>query len=246
MVTYMRILIVRHGDPDYEKDSLTERGWREAEFLAKRLSKLTVKEFYVSPLGRAKDTAAATLRAMGREAVELPWLQEFFRAKIRRPDVSGLKIVWDWLPQDWTKEEKYYDRNAWRDTDIMRESTVSDEYRWVAEGLDEVLKKHGYVREGGYYRVEKCNTDTIVFVCHFGVECVMLSHMLGVSPMVLWHGFCAAPTSVTTIYTEERREGIASMRVNAFGDTSHLYIEGEEPSFSARFCETFESELRHD
>lgn len=242
----MKILIVRHGDPNYDEDTLTERGWSEAELLAKRLSKLTVKEFYVSPLGRAKDTAAATLKAMGREAVELSWMQEFFRAKIRRPDVEGRQIVWDWLPQDWTKEEKYYDRYAWQDTDIMKDSTVSAEYKWVAEGLDEVLKKHGYVREGGYYSVEKRNTDTIVFICHFGVQCVMLSHMLGVSPMVLWHGFCAAPTSVTTIYTEERREGIASMRVSAFGDTSHLYAEGEEPAFSARFCETFDSEQRHD
>lgn len=242
----MKILIVRHGDPDYEKDTLTEKGWREAEFLAKRLSKLAVNEFYVSPLGRAKDTAAATLKAMGREAVELPWLQEFFRADIRRPDAKDRQIVWDWLPQDWTKEEKYYDRNAWQDTDIMKDSTVSDEYRWVAEGLDEVLKNHGYVREGGYYRVEKRNTDTIVFICHFGVGCVMLSHLLGVSPMVLWHGFCAAPTSVTTINTEERRDGIASMRVSAYGDISHLYAEGEEPAFSARFCETFDSEQRHD
>ena len=32
----MRILIVRHGDPDYEKDSLTPKGFREAELLAER------------------------------------------------------------------------------------------------------------------------------------------------------------------------------------------------------------------
>ena len=34
----MRFLIIRHGDPDYEKDSLTEKGWREAALLADRLS----------------------------------------------------------------------------------------------------------------------------------------------------------------------------------------------------------------
>ena len=54
----MRLLIVRHGDPDSEHDPLTEKGWREAELLSERLSKLPVKEFYVSPLGRAKDTAS--------------------------------------------------------------------------------------------------------------------------------------------------------------------------------------------
>ena len=32
----MKILLIRHGDPDYEKDSLTEKGWHEAELLAQR------------------------------------------------------------------------------------------------------------------------------------------------------------------------------------------------------------------
>ena len=36
----MKLLIVRHGDPDYEKDSLTEKGWREAEYLAEKLEKI--------------------------------------------------------------------------------------------------------------------------------------------------------------------------------------------------------------
>ena len=83
--------------------------------------------------------------------------------------------------------------------------------------------------------------------CHFGVECVLLSHLMHVSPMPLWHSLCAAPSSVTTIYTEERRQGIASFRVSAFGDTSHLYAAGEDPSFAARFCETWDNkEERHD
>ena len=73
----MRLLIVRHGDPDYSIDSLTEKGWKEAEYLSERLSKLDVKDFYVSPLGRAKDTASFTLKKMNRTAVECDWLREF-------------------------------------------------------------------------------------------------------------------------------------------------------------------------
>lgn len=67
----MRILIVRHGDPDYEKDSLTPKGFREAELLAERLCKLDVKAFYCSPLGRAQDTARPTLQRLGRSAETL-------------------------------------------------------------------------------------------------------------------------------------------------------------------------------
>ena len=112
---------------------------------------------------------------------------------------------------------------------------------------DAVLADHGYVREGEYYKVERSNRDTIVFFCHFGLECVLLSRLMNVSPMVLWHHTCAAPASVTTVVTEERREGKASFRMGAFGDISHFYAAGEEPSFSARFCETFDSaDERHD
>ena len=57
----MKLLIVRHGDPDYAIDSLTETGWIEAELLSDRLCKLDVKAFYCSPMGRAQDTAKATL-----------------------------------------------------------------------------------------------------------------------------------------------------------------------------------------
>ena len=84
----MKLLIVRHGDPDYDIDSLTEKGWKEVEYLSQKLSKLDVKAFYVSPLGRAKDTAAPTLKKMGRTATECEWLKEF-PCQIWRPDVNG-------------------------------------------------------------------------------------------------------------------------------------------------------------
>ena len=34
----MRILIIRHGEPDYAHDCLTEKGWREAQYLAGTLT----------------------------------------------------------------------------------------------------------------------------------------------------------------------------------------------------------------
>ncbi len=242
----MRILIVRHGDPNYEIDSLTETGWKEANLAADRIARMDIKEFYLSPLGRAQDTASCTLKKMNRTGITYDWLKEFW-PKINRPDQTVQKICWDWLPVDWTVEPKYYDVNTWADTEVMREGHVKEAYKYVCQGFDEVLKKHGYIRENNYYRVENANNDTIVFFCHFGIECVLLSHLLNVSPMILWHGFCAAPASVTTVYTEERRKGVAAWRVSAFGDTSHLYAAGEEPSFSARFCECYDNiEERHD
>lgn len=242
----MKLLIVRHGDPDYSIDSLTETGWIEAEALSERLTKLDVKAFYCSPLGRAKDTAKATLEKMHREAEILPWLREFGPVNVVKPTTPQGDICWDWLPQDWTREPLFYDRDRWFEAPAFQTAGVRAEAEQVYAGFDTLLAKHGYVRDGNLYRAEKANEDTIVFFCHFGLECVLLGHLLGISPMILWHGACAAPTSVTTVVTEERREGIAAFRMSAFGDISHLYAVGREPSFAARFCETFASEQRHD
>ena len=88
----MRLLFIRHGEPDYQKDSLTERGWKEAKLLAKRIAPMDIKEYYCSPLGRAKDTAKPTLALAGREAVEYPWLREFW-PKILRADKKGDRAI---------------------------------------------------------------------------------------------------------------------------------------------------------
>ena len=48
----MRILLIRHGDPDYVNDTLTEKGRREAALLAKRAVSMNMGECYKSPLGR--------------------------------------------------------------------------------------------------------------------------------------------------------------------------------------------------
>lgn len=242
----MKLLIIRHADPDYEKDSLTPQGWREAELLADRLSGMKIDAFYVSPLGRAADTASVTLRRMGAEAETLDWLQEF-PPKMFDPDTGRERVLWDWLPQRWTQVPDYYDRRLWCCTPEMEAAGAAAAYEKVCAGLDGLLARHGYVREAGYYRAERPNRDTLALFCHFGLACVLLSHLMGVSPMVLWHGTSAAPASVTTVMTEERRPGIAYFRASGIGDITHILAAGEEPSFSARFCETYDNmEERHD
>lgn len=240
----MKLLIIRHADPDYSIDSLTEKGHREAALLAERLAKMKIDAFYVSPLGRARDTAGYTLRKMGREATVCDWLREF-SAQVTKPNEPQDYCAWDWMPADWTAHPEFFDREKWMTHPAMVAADVPKMYADVCAGLDALLENHGYKREGNYYRALRANRDTVALFCHFGLECVLLSHLLNVSPMILWQGFCAAPSSVTTLYTEEREAGIAYFRTAAFGDTSHLYAAGEEPAFSARFCETFDSDERH-
>ncbi|MBR6790785.1 MAG: histidine phosphatase family protein [Oscillospiraceae bacterium] len=242
----MKILIIRHGDPDYSIDSLTEKGWREAEYLSEKLKDIPAAGYYLSPLGRAKDTASLTLKKVGKEGEVFPWLREF-QTTVTRPDrTESQDYPWDWLPADWAEEDIFY-TDRWFDHPVMAKGNAGANYRHVCGELDKLIARHGYVREGRLYKAVKPNSDTIMLFCHFGLECVLLSHLLNISPMVLWHGSCAAPSSVTTLVTEERREGTALFRMTGFGDVSHLYARGEMPSPSARFCECYgNEEERHD
>lgn len=249
----MKLLIIRHGEPDYTIDSLTEKGWREAEYLSEMLVKQLSDSgrdgdlyFYMSPYGRAQDTASSTLKKLGRTAEVLPWLREFDYFIWRPDDTTRKRIPWDWYPADWVQDPRLYQADHWFENELMAEGSIGEAYRGVTEQFDELLARHGYIREGKYYRAERSSHDTIVMFCHFGVESVLLSHLLGVSPMPVWHGFCAQPSSVTTVVTEERRKGIAAFRILSFGDTSHLYAHDEDPSFAARFCECYEDDTRHD
>lgn len=76
---------------------MTETGWREAELLANRLKTMDIVAFYVSPLGRAQDTASCTLKAMHRSAETLDWLQEFPLHRMDT-DIGRQTPLWDWLP----------------------------------------------------------------------------------------------------------------------------------------------------
>ena len=242
----MRLLFLRHGDPDYAHDTLTPTGRAEAELLAKRLAKETFRTIYVSPLGRAKETAKATLSALGQTATECDWLREF-EPHVVRPDTDGeLRVAWDWLPQDWLADERFLREDEWKSNEIFQAYGVGASYDRVTAAFDRVLAAHGYVRDGRLYRAERPNADTLAFFCHFGVTCVLLSHLMHVSPMVLWHGTAMAPSSVTTVYSEERRPGIASFRAAAIGDITHLLSAGVQPSFSARFCEIYGNGDRQD
>lgn len=234
----MKIMIIRHAEPDYPHNCLTEKGLREAELLADRLVKEPADAYYTSSMGRAMLTAEPTLKRLGKTAKIYDWMREFGIPVIME---NGEKkgCPWDQLPAEWKADKAYFDREKWYTTRTMRSGDMEKAYREVTGALDELIASHGYVRDGEHYRAEQPNTDTIVLFCHFGVECVFLGHLLGISPMVLWHGTCALPTGVTTLVTEEREEGIASFRMLTFGDVSHLTVMGEKPSFMARFCEVY-------
>ena len=243
----MKLVFVRHGDPDYRVDGLTEQGVKEAKLLAPRMPRIKADEYYVSPYGRAKMTAQLALEGSGIEPTELWWLREFDYRVMRPDDQERGHVPWDWLPKDWTVVPERYDAEKWFTHPAFVEAGIEQHYRETTMALDAFLLQHGYRRNGRMYKAEKANNDTLVFFCHFGLTALAMAHLLTISPMVIWQGFCAPPTSVTTLVTEERREGDVQWRCIGYGDTSHLYAGGMEPGFSGRFCECFGNENeRHD
>jgi len=241
----MEIIIIRHAEPNYEIDSLTEKGWREAELLSRKMEKLDVTEIFCSPQGRAKDTASFTLKKKKEELVVLDWLREF-KGQVKYDFMDQPTRCWDMLPSYWTNQEEYYSKEDWYKTELMQSGNVKSEYDWVIGELDAFLEARGYKHEGGIFKVMKENHDRIVFFCHYGISCVILAHLLGFPPTFFWQGFVMQPSSVTSIVTEEREQGTAIFRIRSYGDISHLYVEDEEPSKMARFCECFSDDDRHE
>ena len=238
----MELLIIRHGDPDYVHDSLTEKGKVEAKLLADKLSKMKIDEFYCSPLGRAKATAAYTLEKMNREATELDWLHEF-KGKVIGAN-GNIRSCWELVPASWANDEIYYTED-WYKTDLMQSVNVEEEYKHVIKEFENFLAQHGYVRNGRYFKVTNGNHDRIAFFCHYAVGALLTSYLMNVSPMTFWNNAVALTSSITTFVTEEREKGNALFRMMAYGDTGHLYAGGEELSFAARYCECYEDDTRH-
>jgi probable phosphoglycerate mutase len=235
----MKLIFIRHGDPDYEQDGLTEQGKREAELLKPRIPSLKADEYYVSPLGRAKQTAQIALEGTGIEPEVKEWLKEF-AIPVTRPGLEYQRTVpWDWLPQYWTKIDGLYDADKWMDDPVMAEAGMREKVKAVTDEFDRFLAEHGYVREGRMYKAVRPNNDTIVFFCHFGLMSLLFAHLISASAMTVWQGFICPPSSVTVINTEERTPGNVQWRCSTFGDTSHLYKGGMEPGFSGRFCECY-------
>ena len=72
----MLLYIIRHGDPDYTTDTLTEKGKIQAELVGKRLYEAGVTRVFSSPLGRARETAMPLCRLLGTEYTVEEWSRE--------------------------------------------------------------------------------------------------------------------------------------------------------------------------
>lgn len=246
----MKILFIRHAEPDYVNDSLTEKGFKEAELLGSYLSKKYphIDEFYVSKFGRAQRTFDGTKGYYPDSPYHIcDWLVEF-QGKASRPDKGTMASCWDQLPEVMNRYPELYSSDRWKDSSFLKidGTTVLEEYGKVITEFDKVLAEHGYVRNGVSYDAIENNHQVIAFYCHYGVASALMSHLMNCSPYSLWENIVLLPSSLTEFVSEERRKGKASFRADKIGSLAHLDLADEDESFAARFCECFEDETRHD
>lgn len=234
----MRILLIRHAEPDYSIDSLTPKGRVEAELLSRRLIRYNILDFYVSPLGRARDTAAYTLEKLHTEAEVLPWLQEF-RGRFPDPETGRMRIAWDLRPRVWSDYPGVFDIRTWVDNPVYDQGNVREIWQETTEGADALMARYGFRKDGPVWRGKKNAENTIALFCHFGISMAFLAYLMDISPMILWHRTLTFPSSVTEVVTEERVPGEVSFRMTRLGDISHLETAGEPRSTAGLFPECY-------
>jgi len=218
----MKILLIRHGEPDYEHDCLTEKGHVQAEKLAERLMReYRIDKVYASPMGRAQETAKHYVGHSAQDIETREWLREF-HVHIKDCVKDEKVVAWDIYPKNWTDNALLFDKDNFGNAPELAGSEMYARYREAAEGLDALLAENGLVREGGIYRREGDTDKTIALFCHFGISCVMAAHLMGISPMVALNGFSAEPTAIATLCTDDRFGENVNFRLHGWGDITHL------------------------
>ena len=234
----MRILLIRHAEPDYRIDGLTAKGRIEAEWLGRRMERYDLRDIYVSPLNRAKETASYTLRRLGREAEVLPWLAEF-RGRFPDPVTGASRLPWDLPPRIWSAWPGILDPGDWVRAPAFAGSDVPVIWEETKAGVDALLGRYGFRKDGPVWIGKKNTGDTIALFCHFGISMAILAYLFDLSPMGLWHRCCCLPSSLTEVVTEERVRGEISFRMTKLGDLTHLEANGEPRSTAALFPECY-------
>ena len=173
----MRLYIIRHGDPNYVDDCLTEPGRFEAAALADYLVWLGIDRLYSSPLGRARETAEASARRLGLPVESLEWTRELKGPRLKGSrfpawDIGGAEVRGDGYLAALTRWELL---DEYVDGEQLRETAAG-----VGRDSDQFLAGLGYERSGSLYRVTQPNHLKVAVFCHGGFGLTWLAHLLAI------------------------------------------------------------------
>ena len=207
----MVLYIIRHADPDYENDTITEFGRQEAAALADWLKDMPLDRIYTSPLGRAIDTARPTCEVKGMDMTVLPWTREsmnYMQSHQLTPEsICSYKF---------SVQKGIYDFEDFLQGDRM--NTIEA----MQKASDDFLESLGYVREGVFYRVQENNEEHIAVFCHGGFGCAWISHLLSLPIGLIFPAIKLNTTSVTTIHFQKAESGYIRPCLKHLGEIHHI------------------------
>ena len=231
----MLLYIVRHGDPIYETDTLTERGWLQAEAVGKRMADAKINKIFTSPMGRAKDTASPACRMLGLDYTVEPWAHEIEDDRLTTYPDGVLKSI-SFLPTHVFREngniDLVYDEAF--DCTGIKETNMRHARDVIEEGGRDFLERLGYREENGVYRILRPNDDRVALFCHLNMGRAWLSSLLHIPLHLMWAGFDTTHTGVTVIEFRNYESGFTSPRCLCFSDMSHLYAAGLDMRYNGR------------
>ncbi len=222
----MRLYIIRHADPDYENNTITKAGHLEAQALAERFKTHGFDKIFTSPYGRAIDTMKYTADILNMDYGIEEWTKELWPEMVIEDD-EGHKMMSIDIPGEILRaDQKNLTRETWHELKSIKNSDVLKYYKKLEQDSDDFIRRLGYERVDGRYRIVEPNQDKVAVFCHAGFGLTWIAHLLAIPPTLVWSGFWVAPSSVTTIIFEERSKEWAVPRCISLGDTSHLYHTG--------------------
>lgn len=204
----MRIILVRHGDPNYEKDCLTELGHKQAEIAAHRLLKEGIDEIFSSPLGRAKQTAGYFSKASGIKDIKI---LDFMREIRFGTEEDLYNNKWNpWLGVNaLVREGKDLQSSDWREYPVFKDNLATVDADTIGVEADKWLATLGYVREGQYYRCTQndSNNKTIAIFCHGGASAAFLARVLNQQFPYMCGVLLYFPHTTITVLNFENKPG---------------------------------------
>ena len=219
----MRLLLVRHGEPNYELDCLTDWGHRQAEVAAKRLMEEGIDEIFSSPQGRAYETAEHFAKVSGIEKItKLDFIREIRFGKEDALYESG--NPWFGV-KDMIANGENINVSDWRETPLFTDNTATVDVDKIAVEADKWLETLGYKREGLFYRKvsDEYADKTVAIFCHGGATTAFLSHVLNLPfPYLCAFLFHVDHTAITRLYFESKKDALFMPIVELGTDAAHL------------------------
>ena len=210
----MQVLLIRHGDPDYAHDTLTDKGHAEAKALAKHLRKTRIDDIYASPMGRAQATMSYTAKAHKLAPVTLPWLHEL------DGNFEGCLWAWNVPGAEVLASPELPGHDNWVQT-VPYGPHMQGPHTALARNFDLLVQRYGYEREHHRYRVHGSTDKTVALFCHAGVVMSLLSQLL-TWPLPLVYSHLSCDTSSVSRLVWIEHDGYAVPRAKTINDLAHL------------------------